>query len=71
MAKTEKVSGEARRISVERGAAVLGVSPFTLRKWIRERRLPYHRVGRRLVLDAPDLERFFQGCRVQAREDRR
>jgi excisionase family DNA binding protein len=55
------------RLSIDGGAAVLGVSRFTLRKWLRERRLPYHKVGRRIVLDRADLERFLRACRVEAR----
>jgi len=67
MAKVETISGETKRLSVERAAPILGVSPFTLRKWIRERRLPFHQVGRRIVLDRGDLEAFLRACRVEAR----
>jgi len=68
MAKAETLSGESKRLSVTRAAPILGVSPFTVRRWIRERRLPYHRVGRRIVLDERDLEAFLRRCRVEARE---
>jgi excisionase family DNA binding protein len=68
MAKTETVSSDSKRLSVARAAPILGVSSFTVRRWIRERRLSYHRVGRRIVLDRSDLEAFLRRCRVEARE---
>jgi excisionase family DNA binding protein len=55
------------RLSVGRAAAVLGVSPFTVRKWVRTRLLPHHRCGRRIVLDRRDLEAFLARTRVEAR----
>jgi excisionase family DNA binding protein len=68
MTKTEAAAGETLRLSIASAAPVLGVSVFTLRRWIRERRLPYHRVGRRIVLDRRDLEAFLRRCRIEARE---
>ena len=66
--KSNHRSGEARqRLSIDQAAPVLGVSRFTLRKWLRERRVPYHRCGRRIVLDRDDLEAFFRANRVEAR----
>ena len=59
----------ALRLSVAAAAAVLGISPFTVRKWVRERLLPHHRVGRRVVLDRRDLETFMAGNRVEARTE--
>jgi excisionase family DNA binding protein len=57
-----------KRLSIAEAAERLGVSPFTLRSWLRQRRLPYHRLGRRIVLDPADVETFLQGCRVEARD---
>ncbi len=61
---------EPNRLSIDSAAPLLGVSRFTLRKWIRERRLPFHQVGRRIVLDRRDLEAFMRRCRVEPRPDR-
>jgi excisionase family DNA binding protein len=66
--KAQTVTSESKRLSVEHAAPILGVSPFTVRRWIRERRLTYHRVGRHIVLDRRDLEMFLRRCRVEARE---
>jgi excisionase family DNA binding protein len=57
---------EKQRLSIARGAPLLGVSPFTLRRWIRERRVPHYRCGRRIVLDRDDLETFLRAGRVEA-----
>lgn len=55
------------RLSVEAAAARCGVSKFTVRAWLRQRRIPYHRLGRRVVLDAGDVEAFMRAHRVEAR----
>lgn len=63
---TQKTS---RLLSVVAAAESLGVSRFTLRSWLRQRRIPYHRLGRRIVLSEADLERFLRGNRVEARDE--
>ncbi len=56
------------RLSVGEAAPILGVSVFMVRALIRRRELPYYRVGRRIVLDPEDLERYLRQHRVEARE---
>jgi excisionase family DNA binding protein len=58
-----------RRLSVEEAAPILGVSVFMVRALIRQRALPYYRVGRRIVLDGEDLERYLRQHRVEACEE--
>jgi len=58
-----------RRLSVEEAAPILGVSVFMVRALIRQRALPYYRVGRRIVLDGEDLERYLHQHRVEACEE--
>ena len=53
-------------LSVARAAARIGISRFTLRSWIRQARLPHVRLGRRILVDPQDLERFVQANRVPA-----
>ena len=60
--------GPRRRLSVQEAAPILGVSVFMVRALIRRRAVPYYRVGRRIVLDAEDLERYLRQHRVEARE---
>jgi excisionase family DNA binding protein len=67
MPKATTTSIQARRLSVEQAAPVLGVSVYMVRSLVRQRRLPYYRVGRRIVLDRNDLEQFLQAHRVETR----
>jgi len=67
MAKATTPRLQARRLSVEQAAPVLGVSVYMVRALVRQRRLPYYRVGRRIVLDGNDLEQFLQAHRVETR----
>ena len=65
MAKATTPRLQARRLSAEQAAPVLGVSVYMVRSLVRQRRLPYYRVGRRIVLDRDDLEQFLQAHRVE------
>jgi excisionase family DNA binding protein len=56
-------------INVKEAAGLLGVSPFTVRAWLREGRLAHIRLGRRVVLDPADLTRFVDAGRVPARDE--
>ena len=54
-------------LSLVDAARRLGVSPHTLRAWARyQHRLPYLRLGRRLLFRRADLDAFEEACRVQA-----
>lgn len=52
--------------SVRAAASRIGVSPFTIRSWMRQRRIPYFRVGRRIVIAVADVEAFLAAHRVEA-----
>jgi excisionase family DNA binding protein len=53
-------------LSITEAAQRLSISPFTLRAWLRQRRLPYHKLGRRVVIDPADIERFLANHRIEA-----
>jgi excisionase family DNA binding protein len=60
--------GEPRKLSLHEAAQRLGVSPHTLRTWAcYRRRIPFYRLGRRLVFSAADLDTFLAAHRVEAR----
>ena len=61
-------TAHTRRVSVQEAAPILGVSVFMVRALIRQRRLPYYKIGRRVVLDVADLEAYLLAHRVDARE---
>jgi excisionase family DNA binding protein len=52
--------------SLRPAATFLGISEHTLRAWARQRRIPYIRLGRRLLFAQPDLESFLNAHRVEA-----
>jgi excisionase family DNA binding protein len=60
-------AAEPEKLNVKAAGKVLGVSPYTVRTWIREKRIPFFRCGRRIVLAMADLERFLADNRVEAR----
>lgn len=62
-----EIRNDGKKADLVRAAAFIGVSPHTLRAWTRERRIPFHRCGRRIVFVVADLERFLADNRVEAR----
>ena len=57
-----------RNVSLEEGASRLGISPHTLRNWsVYQRRVPFLRMGRRILFKLSDLEAFEQQSRVEAK----
>jgi excisionase family DNA binding protein len=45
-------------MSVEKAAETLGISPWTVRAYLREGKLQPVRIGRRVLLQPTELERF-------------
>jgi excisionase family DNA binding protein len=58
-----------KSLSVQEAAVVLGVSPYTLRAWVRQRRITHNRPGRRVVFTARDVQAFMAATRVEAKEE--
>ena len=56
-----------RAMTIAEAAERLGVSRFTVRSWLRQRRLAFHKLGRRIVLDQADVEALLKSSRVEAR----
>lgn len=56
-----------KNLSVVEAAVRIGVSPFTMRTWLRQRRIPFIRAGRRILLSPEDIERFLAANRVEAK----
>lgn len=57
-----------QKMSLLNAAPVLGVSPHTLRRWVKQRKVPFYRCGRRIVFSQADLDLFLEGCRVTSQE---
>ncbi len=56
-------------LDVNSAAKRLGVSPFTIRAWLRQRRLSYVKLGRRVLVPEDSISRFLAVNTVPARED--
>lgn len=52
------------KVSVVGAAGIVGVSRFTLRALVRQRRIPFYRVGRRIVLDEDEIKAWLATRRV-------
>ncbi len=55
-------------LDVRTVAARLGVSPYTVRAWLRLRRFDYVKLGRRVLVPESAVNRFIEANRVPARE---
>jgi excisionase family DNA binding protein len=44
-------------LSIERAAAVLGISPWTVRKYVRTGKIRPVRIGRRVLIEPEELRR--------------
>jgi excisionase family DNA binding protein len=53
-------------LNVKEAATRLGISPLTMRAWIRQRRLPFVKLGRRVLLSPQDVQRFIEANRIEA-----
>jgi excisionase family DNA binding protein len=57
-------------LSVEAAAERLGVSRFTLRSWLRQRKIEHFKLGRRVGLSESAVANFLDRHRIPAREER-
>jgi excisionase family DNA binding protein len=56
-------------LSVRESAQRSGICHWTMRAWLRQGRLPYYRLGRRVVIDEKDLLEFLGAHRVSVAQD--
>jgi len=56
-------------LSIERAAQVLGISPWTVRRYIANKKILPVRIGRRVLLEQQELQRMVQEGRAE-RADR-
>ena len=54
-------------LSIHEGAALLGLSPHTIRTWLRQQRIAHVRLGRRVLLERNTLQRFVRSHVVEAK----
>jgi excisionase family DNA binding protein len=56
---------QPKKLSVAEMATVLGISPYTIRSWVRERRIPYFKLGKRVLFDERDALALLENARVE------
>ena len=55
-------------LDLKEGAKELRLSIHTLRAWVYQKRIPFVRLGRRVLLRREDLERLVENNLVEARD---
>ena len=55
-------------LNLDQAAELLGVRPGYLRRLVRERRIPHHKIGKFLRFGAGDLEAWVEAGRVRQLE---
>jgi excisionase family DNA binding protein len=56
------------KLSVKETATKLGISPFTVRRWVVKRKIAFFKVGGRIVFDTRDIDALLVRSRVEAVE---
>ncbi|MCZ6622833.1 MAG: helix-turn-helix domain-containing protein [Deltaproteobacteria bacterium] len=59
------------KLSVNEVATDLGISPFTVRRWVAERKIAFFKVGGRIVFDRRDIDALLVRSRVEPVELKR
>jgi excisionase family DNA binding protein len=59
---------EIKTIGIKDAAAMLGLSHWTLRQYIREGRIRAVRIGRRVLIEPSELERLIEQGRSEVQE---
>jgi excisionase family DNA binding protein len=57
---------ERRALSIEDAAESIGLSPWTLRKYISTGRINPTRIGRRVLIETSEIERLLEAGRAKA-----
>ena len=64
----ELMNLKSELMDLKEGAAYTRLSIYTIRSWIYQKRLPYVRLGRRILLRREDLQNLIQKNLVPAKE---
>jgi excisionase family DNA binding protein len=58
--------GPVQLLTVEEAARLSGLSPHTIRAWARARRMPFRRLGRRMLFHPDDITAIVTAALVPA-----
>ena len=59
---------DRRLVGVDEAAGILGLSPWTIRLWASNGKLPSHKLSTRLMFQVADLEKMIDDTRRPGRE---
>jgi len=51
-------------LTIEKAAELLGISPWTVRAYVRDRKLMAVHIGRRVLIEQSELRRFVEQARA-------
>jgi excisionase family DNA binding protein len=51
-------------LTIDKAAELLGISPWTVRAYIRDQKLRAVHIGRRVLIEQPELRRFVEQARL-------
>jgi hypothetical protein len=54
-----------QKVDINEAARISGMSVSWWRQRVFRKQVPFYKVGRRIVLDAEDIARVLDGCRVE------
>jgi excisionase family DNA binding protein len=57
---------ERRALSIEAAAESIGLSPWTVRKYIADKKIIPTRIGRRVLIEPSEIERLLEAGRAKA-----
>jgi excisionase family DNA binding protein len=57
------------KLDAKQAAEYLGVTVATVRRFLWQRRLVHYKIGRRVVIEQRDLDRFLEAHRPPARDE--
>jgi excisionase family DNA binding protein len=57
---------QERLLTIEEAAEALGLKPPTIRKWVGQRRIGYHRLGRAFRISDAEIQRLLEAGSVPA-----
>ena len=56
-------------LNIDGAASFLGLSPWTVRLYLRNNTLSHVKIGRRVLIQIEELERFVNSCKNAQRQD--
>ena len=59
---------EPEYVTTAQAAKLLCLSPRTLSNWRQQRRIPFHKIGGRVVFRLDELRQFLERRKIRARE---